>query len=196
MNQMDPDLDAPVDCTTCGTHLTSQDPKNFHYSGTVLQRVQCLNCADNEVVERYVDTEVITSQLTLLAALQAYPKKTSDEALLRWCVALDRVTQAMARIKGGVKTFETLVWYDGLKKLVRTKSNIHFDKEGLELDTGCTGGRALIELTRGGARLTLITDESSTANVMGVQGIYAKEEEALQLIKDGVKLWTTEWSKS
>jgi len=193
---MTPDFDAPVNCGTCGTHLTSQDPKNFHYSGTVLKRVQCLNCANNEVVELYVDTEVLTSQLMLLAAIQTYPKKTSDEALLRWCVALDRVTQVMSRIKEGVKTFETLVWYDGLKKLVRTKSNIHFDKGGLELDTGCTGGRALIELTRGDARLTLITDESSTANVMGVQGIYAKEEEALALINDTVKLWQTEWSKS
>jgi hypothetical protein len=57
------------------------------------------------------------------------------------------------------------------------------------VNTWCTAGRALIEVESKKARITLITEDGSKLLRMGVQGIDATEEEAIDLLGRAESAW-------
>jgi hypothetical protein len=57
------------------------------------------------------------------------------------------------------------------------------------VNTWCTAGRALIEVESAKARITLITEDGSELLRMGIQGIDATEDEAIELLGRAETAW-------
>lgn len=202
MNQMTPsaesrrvrfdELDYP-DCSQCHAKRLNAHSARLDEDGYVL-RVLCLDCNDTENLDRYSKDGRLFSSLTLSACLKAYKggKPGTDPRWLK-IDASSKIIHTAAKAPGG---FECHVWFNGLQRAVRdsgctdmSSGKVLTPIGDLTLVTFCSAGRCVLQIDSDVARLTLITAEDEDEARMGVRGIDATEEQALELLATIVAAW-------
>lgn len=104
------------------------------------------------------------------------------------------VNESVERITKVLKTvYEPRCWFGGLQKFVRPEpvKGHSAEVEGLKMLSYCMAGRAVQTLSIGDDSITLITaeDEDEDEARMGIQGIDATEERAIEMLTRATALW-------
>ena len=102
------------------------------------------------------------------------------------------VNESMERVTRALKTvYEPDCWFGGLATFVRPEpvKGHSGEAEGLKMLSYCMVGRAVQTLSIGDASITLITAEDEDVPRMGVQGIAATEERAIEMLVKATDLW-------
>lgn len=94
-----------------------------------------------------------------------------------------------ALVKG---SYEPLVWFGGLQKFVRSEpvKGHSVEMHGIKLLSYCMAGRAMQTISiESGESITLITAEDEAEPRMGIQGIEATEQQAVDMLRRCIELW-------
>ena len=160
-------------CNFCGDDISGA-PTVKKYRGEKLVETLCQTCSNNEMIAKYGETKILTISMIMLAISEPH----------RFAYVL----KSYNSLRGAIKVFEELVWHchAGLRDKGEDRK---ITRNGLTLEIAYMAGRAQIELTRGDTRILMITDALSEEHTMGLQGIYATEAQAFQLLCDAVRTW-------
>lgn len=180
---------ATTSCDSCSIELdeeTDRFVEMLRETSNGLERtgMLCEPCNEIRLFQDYEKTGVLTSKLTLLAALNSSARRQADSVL-------DRILLASENIRGYIKVFERDVWFMGLQEIVRAARvrGMSFSTETHKVLTYTMAGRAMITISNEAQNsVTLITEEDAISPRMGM-GIEATEAEATQLISAAIEAW-------
>lgn len=134
--------------------------------------VTCLSCAQADRYGAWKETKVITSRL-LTDSIFLKDSELSDD---------------IGFIQEKVKRFQADVWFCGMQKTVNdsTFSGMSFKCNNLTVLSFCCAGRCMITIEDKESSVTLITDPTTSRGCMGLQGINATREQALNLLQAAI----------
>jgi hypothetical protein len=158
--------------------------------------VVCFNCDRAEYRAEYKRTGVLTSKMTIDAAIHGvrhgeFGKGQPDPLL-------DQVASEVAEIRKACKAFERSVWFAGFQSVVRAAEHRGFRASFDVGSTPCVAlnwtcaGRTVFtfEPVDGSYQVSLVTSEDDRSPVMGIHGIRATKEQAVNLITSATgALW-------
>lgn len=164
------------ECQQCGASLARgyswimQEIEGKHR----ITRIWCFECSDKERYAKYKENKIINSRLLC----DAYYLNDAELSI------------SIEAIHAKAKEFERVVWFGGMQKTVVAshRSGMSFEAEGVKVMSFCSAARCMITMEEGDKMVTLITEEKSKEHRMGVQGIYATEEDAIALLKKVIAL--------
>jgi hypothetical protein len=142
-----------------------------------VERTICHGCAEQERLEHWKQTRVITTGV-IFAAFAG--RKRPEIRLVR---------EALDRIQAAVDVFDRNVWRSlraHLKGHCERGESLEF--QGMKVLTFVVAGRVMITLEDEASSLTLITTEDEDSR-MGIQGIAAREHQALDLLERATLAW-------
>lgn len=163
----------------------------------LVKRVTCDPCHRDEMYAAYQETGRITTSLSMDASMTHYDPYFGPMASHERWRSIVNIHDAMVRVQYIAKLFERSVWFPSIQEIVK-KSSTHglSSKEKFSTPIGMAkflayaiAGRAMITLETDDAMVTLITDDTSKESRMGVQGIFATEDEACGLITAAIDAW-------
>ncbi len=171
------EAEALTECQKCNVSLAGYRSWSCQESNGKLQYfdIWCFKCAEKERHRNWRETKVLTSRIILDAYYLKDPELTAS---------LERVYRKMHE-------FEERVWFGGMQQTVvaSVSSGMSFRLKDFEILSTCSAGRCLVQIeNKEGQRVTLITEEKSEERRMGLQGICAKEEEAIALLDMAMRL--------
>ncbi len=167
-----------TNCDRCQASL--ERGWSMRYRNNKLFETMCFECDDNDQIDRYEKTKILTSRITMLAAMNSVRCDSAHPAIMA------AVWASATRIQEEIKVWERAVWFKGLQKAV-----LATDSRGFRLDF--PGGQALvyslagrtqitIETVDESAQVSLITADDEPTPVMGQNSILATEDQALGLL--------------
>jgi hypothetical protein len=177
-------VEDPTNCNRCNASLER--------GWSFLQRTDgteylCFECSDKEVIKQYLETHILTSKLSMIAALAEVKLEVGKTPKID-IETIAKVIDSFNRIRNEYKIWEQEVWFGGLQKQVRDATYTGMSMEFLSgrVLTMSSAGRTLFTIDSAvlDCSLTLITAEDSDDHVMGLQSICATEEQAIRLLKE------------
>ncbi len=190
------DVRNPSECDRC--RATLERGWSERWSGDsqetmVRVEVVCFNCDRAEYRAEYKQTGVLTSKMTIDAAMYGvrhgeFGKGAADPLL-------DKVLSEFAEVRKACKAFEQDVWFAGFQSIVCAASHRGFrasfsvnDVPCVALNWTCAGRTVFtLEPVDNSYQVSLITNEDESDPVMGIHGICATKDQAVDLIVSATK---------
>lgn len=190
-------------CQTCSASL--EQGYCYKYQDGVVVSALCFSCNDKEVLATYrsnriLRTSLLTSHINYIYDLKGY------ELFYRGNVAKEAERQdnllkleiflSTEKIRNRIKAFEQKVWFSGLQELthksrvkgVSAKTN---RSDEFAVLTYTMAGRVMFTIENVAASITTLCSDSGSESTMGIQGISASEQEALDLLDKAIELFQT-----
>lgn len=190
----------PTHCDICKTSLEGRAYCE-RWRGDQRIGVLCRDCDIKQKKAEFARTDVLTTGLSVEAALHAYRVEEGrvprDPVLMRFHAAMDEV-------QAEVRLFEADVWYRGMRAKVKDAhfrgfsapfqvyDTRHFDpavtstlpKLAAKAMCWSCAGRTMItlEFEDESAQITVITADDGMGAIMGIRGILATKQQALDLL--------------
>ena len=157
----------------------------------------CFDCEEVESVYQFNKDRVLTSRLMTSAVLNAshdeYRVKRGSrsygEPERRYAAMYRLVYASYEKVRLEVKRFEQAVWFAGLQAQVQKATHrgfkMTFSDDGVDTIAMVysLAARTQITIERGDTQIMLITAEDETSPVMGINGLRATEQQAIDLLK-------------
>lgn len=195
-------LDKNSKCGQCKNPIKEGDIFTIIYaddgSGKI-EHLLCDNCEVDDMIQEYRDTGIVSSKLSMEAALAHYHlTESSDPSMsriredcrhffLKYKKDLLEVAEGSKKIGDAIKRFEEKHWLPYIKKYWNDATmRGHEAKIGdMKVMMWGSAGRVLITLEKGNHDLTMIflDEESQTTPNGGQQGIHAPVSVALDMIE-------------
>ncbi len=186
----------PIECGRCRATLVrgwSERWRGESHETMTRVEVVCFNCNRAEYRAEYEKTGVLTSKMTIDAAMYGvrhgeFGKGAADPLL-------DKVLSEVEQVQKAYKAFEQDVWFAGFQSIVRAASHRGFrasfsvnDVPCVALNWTCAGRTVFtLEPVDGAYQVSLITSEDGSHPVMGIHGICATKDDAVKLIEAATK---------
>lgn len=170
----------PTNCDRCGASLERGHVQILGARGRVKSTI-CHACNDAERLDGWRQTGTILTGLMTRAAIASVTGKEPE---------LQPIWVAVERVQASVDVFDREVWRGGLRAHLHghRERGESLEFQGMKLLTFVMAGRVLITLDDPASSLTLITLEDEETR-MGIQGICAREHQALDLIERARLAW-------
>jgi hypothetical protein len=184
-------------CNRCGADLSRGEVTIYtEVNGELKARETiCHKCSEGDKLARFQQTGVLTNSLFLLAIMQSRDEtnghKVPDHVLTLPAGDLAKLIQAQNLIHNAIKVFESRVWFKGLQSYIqkaRWKGHSAVTSD-LKVLMYAIAGRVMITMENPSthASVTIITDEDSSKDCMGLQGIDSTLSDALGLLEQAIK---------
>lgn len=198
-------------CGRCSVRCENGYSAIWNKNGTHQDEI-CLKCDRKERIERYAEDKMLSTRLMTEAILHKDDDRWGKRRYKHdeWTMhQLQEINKSVDRIEYEVELFDREVWFGGLGQFVReAKHSGYSAKFGKTLINKnkfmnfTTAGRSITQLEKpDGTFISLIqTDEDLNDSTlrsdyglgvpkMGIQGILATAEEALELLHVGREAW-------
>jgi hypothetical protein len=158
----------------------------------------CFNCDDAQRLREYIETGILTTTFMIRASIENVRREYGERVLDP--VARDALARAWTSteaVQRAAKEFERLVWFGGLQPQVRAAEHRGF-RAGFEvagekydvLSWSCAGRVVFtIEPADESRHISVICAEDEDRSTMGIQGIYATEQQAIAMLSGACAAW-------
>jgi hypothetical protein len=172
----------PANCTRCDTGL--ERGWSCRYKGDIVEYI-CFDCDLIDIIGEYKTTNIITSRLSTVAAIDEVKQEYGKPIRLSSEI-LNKLLNSENKINHAIKLWERDVWFGGLQKKVRASNargwKLEFDGRYVMVYSLAGRTQFTIESSDQNSQITTITAEDSCELIMGQNSINATEEQALELL--------------
>jgi hypothetical protein len=187
----------PANCDRCGAGL--ERGWSERWSDNKRIAAWCIPCADRERLEVYAKTSVLTTQIMVRASIENVHReygRPADNPVERHLLA--RAWASTEAVQRAAKEFERVVWFGGFAEQVRTAKHrglrASFDVAGEHhkvLVWSCAGRVVFtIEPDDESRQISVICAEDEDRSTMGIQGVFATEQQATAMLHGATVAWT------
>lgn len=180
-------MEDPTHCDLCKKPLLDGSYcQSFNGTTGEITETRCVVCDRIKRVDAYKESKILTTSLVMDAQLSKWNNKAGE-----FQEVYQEVVAVYETIKPEIKLFERDVWFNGLQSFAQKAKTKGTSASAEEVKLLCYTmcGRAMITLENKDSSITLITDEDSSENRMGMQGIYATGPNAIALLTRVRGLW-------
>ncbi len=169
----------PTECDDCGGSLERGYSSIYRGTNTEPTKHVCHTCSRKERWADWGNNRVLTTRLISDAILTRVPTEESKN-----------VMDDLRVVEDEVRDFEEQVWRGGLKKQMTESADRGFSRKkgGLKLMAYYIAGRYLMTIEDDDSSVMVIASDDDDSR-MGLQGICAKRDDAVMLLKRGRILW-------
>lgn len=170
----------PTHCDLCRKPIDGCWSQTLNARGEVIES-RCMPCDAARRLTAYRETGRLTTRLVESAQIdQALGKRANLDVLADY-----------ETVAPHIKRFERDVWFGGLQALARNAKTKGTSAEanGLKLLCFTMCGRAMMTIDEPDASVTTITEEDSSESRMGLRGIDATADRAVELLIKVRRLW-------
>lgn len=198
-------------CKRCSTSCENGYSATWNEDGSHQDEI-CFKCDKKERIERYAKDKVLSTRLMTESILHRNDDRWGRARQLKhdeWTIhQLQEISKSIDKIEFEVELFDREVWFGGLSKFVHeAKHSGYSAKFGKLFNKNkflsfTSAGRVIIQLEKpDGTFISLIqldedlndsnirTDYGLSVPKMGIQGILATANEAIELLQEGREAW-------
>lgn len=195
-------------CTLCNASIEYSYVNCYNEQGELIE-VHCHNCEKARNLEKYLESFRLSESLITNTTLDLYdigcpwdynnpPRHKTIRAILEgpYSEILMLKTKidiylSYTNISTEIKRFESMVWFNGLQKIIRNSSNrkISAKCKDLKCLTFSMCARTMITLENEENSVTMMCTEDSEESTMHFRSIDATEDQAIDLIDTCIKLF-------
>jgi hypothetical protein len=191
-------MDEPTNCYTCKASL--ERGYSYRYQGDVLISALCFDCDRKEVMAEYIKTKRLSTKLIMDNMSKLYDINMKDDWRFKNTDFLKQLKHrvdiqlAADNIQEKIREFEKHVWFGGLQKIVRASKVKGVSAKTTDFHNFCVltysmCGRTMFTIENDKNSITTITSEDGDEyGCMGLQGINATEEAALELLQCAITM--------
>jgi len=190
-------------CDTC--HATCIGGYSWtEHSNGVIAKIACHDCHDRERLDDWRETKRLTAGLVMTATIvsgmahtrrdwlekmASSASKSSADAARETLIELNAIVASADDVKLTLDNFAFKCW-DRVSRMIddeKCARGMSAEYSGLKIRSFVSAGRVLFHVERGDAFCSAIAEEGNSKRGLGLQGIFATEEQASTLWLDAIE---------